>query len=50
MSIKRFFLPNLQFRVTTQEADEEQFLLTEIVVGIPDFPPSFLMYLKRFSN
>ena len=49
MSVKSLFLTNLQFPVITQEVDEEQLLLPD-TGELPDFLPSFLMYLKKFSN
>ena len=50
MPIKSLLFTNLQFPVITQEVDEEQFLLPEVGVGLPDFPSSFLTYLKKFTN
>ena len=43
MSIKNSFLINLPFPVIILEVAEEQLLLPEIEVELPEFPPSFLM-------
>ena len=50
MSIKSLFFTNLPFRVITQEIDEDQLPLPNIGFGLPDLPPSFLMYLMKSSN
>ena len=49
MSIESLFFTKLQFPVITQEVDEDQIPLPKVGVGLPDFPPSFLMYLKKSS-
>ena len=48
MSIKSLFFASLQLPFITKEVDEEQLLLPEVGVELPDFPPSSLMYLKKF--
>ena len=59
MSIKSLFFTKLQFPVIAQEVDEDHLPLPKVErkkkkvgvgVGLPDFPPSFLMYLKKSSN
>ena len=50
MSIKSLFFTKLQFPVITQEVDEDQLPLPKAGVGLPNFPPSFLMHLKKSSN
>ena len=50
MSIKSLFFINLQFPVITQEVDEDQLPLPKTGVGLREFPPSVLMYLKKSSN
>ena len=50
MSIKSLFFTKLQFPVIAQEVDEDHLPLPKVGVGLPDFPPSFLMYLKKSSN
>ena len=49
MSIKSLFFKKLLFPVIAQEV-EDQLPLPKVGVGLPDFPPSFLMYLKKSSN